>query len=89
MADPASRKLLLAVVHDTEGTAVSRAFGLGPDDSGQPRAVCTTPTGSGTTSASSGLIRGMGRPRTPTSGCAAYRECPGFAELGDCSGRAA
>ncbi|WP_331755204.1 hypothetical protein OG936_38190 (plasmid) [Streptomyces sp. NBC_00846] len=35
MADPASRKILLAFVHDDEGTAVSRALGLGPDDTEQ------------------------------------------------------
>ncbi|MGQ7754896.1 hypothetical protein ACUN29_41845 (plasmid) [Streptomyces sp. WC2508] len=32
MADPASRKILLAFAHDDEGTAVSRALGLEPDD---------------------------------------------------------
>ncbi|MEU2718113.1 hypothetical protein [Streptomyces sp. NPDC007205] len=32
MDDPASRKVLLAFVHDDEGSDVSRAFGLGPDD---------------------------------------------------------
>jgi hypothetical protein len=35
MADPASRKILLAFVHDDEGAAVSRALGLGPDDTEQ------------------------------------------------------
>lgn len=35
MADPASRKILLAFVRDDEGTAVSRALGLGPDDTAQ------------------------------------------------------
>ncbi|MFD3442781.1 hypothetical protein ACFWU3_35435 [Streptomyces sp. NPDC058685] len=35
MANPASRKIRLAFVHDDEGTAVSRALGLGPDDTGQ------------------------------------------------------
>lgn len=32
MADPASRKVLLAFVRDEEGTAVAHALGLGPDD---------------------------------------------------------
>ncbi|WP_371095116.1 hypothetical protein [Streptomyces sanglieri] len=35
MADPASRKILLAFVRDEEGTAVARALGLGPDDTAQ------------------------------------------------------
>lgn len=35
MADPASRKILLAFVRDDEGTAVARALGLGPDDTAQ------------------------------------------------------
>ncbi|MER5781259.1 hypothetical protein ABT104_05950 [Streptomyces mobaraensis] len=35
MADSASRKILLAFVHDEEGTAVARALGLGPDDTAQ------------------------------------------------------
>lgn len=35
MADSASRKILLAFVRDDEGTAVSRALGLGPDDTAQ------------------------------------------------------
>lgn len=35
MADPASRKILLAFVRDDEGAAVSRALGLGPDDTEQ------------------------------------------------------
>ncbi|WP_158778945.1 hypothetical protein [Streptomyces cellulosae] len=35
MADPASRKILLVFVPDDEGTAVSRALGLGPDDTAQ------------------------------------------------------
>ncbi|MEU4955240.1 hypothetical protein [Streptomyces lavendulae] len=35
MADPASRKILLAFVRDDEGIAVSRALGLGPDDTAQ------------------------------------------------------
>ncbi|MFD9053503.1 hypothetical protein [Streptomyces zaomyceticus] len=35
MADPASRKILLAFITDDEGTAVSRALGLGPDDTAQ------------------------------------------------------
>lgn len=35
MADPASHKILLAFVHDDEGTAVSHALGLGPDDTEQ------------------------------------------------------
>ncbi|MFD9466185.1 hypothetical protein [Streptomyces sp. NPDC060027] len=35
MADPASHKILLAFVHDDEGAAVSRALGLGPDDTDQ------------------------------------------------------
>ncbi|MFL4910736.1 hypothetical protein ACJ6WF_48510 [Streptomyces sp. MMS24-I2-30] len=35
MADPASRKILLAFVRDDEGTAVSQALGLGPDDTAQ------------------------------------------------------
>ncbi|MGW5852468.1 hypothetical protein ACWFQ8_31835 [Streptomyces sp. NPDC055254] len=35
MADPASHKILLAFVRDDEGTAVSRALGLGPDDAAQ------------------------------------------------------
>lgn len=35
MADPASRKILLAFVHDGEGAAVSRALGLGSDDTEQ------------------------------------------------------
>ncbi|WP_331726517.1 hypothetical protein OG592_44000 (plasmid) [Streptomyces avidinii] len=35
MADPASRKIVLAFVRDDEGTAVARALGLGPDDAEQ------------------------------------------------------
>ncbi|WP_274919436.1 hypothetical protein [Streptomyces sp. WZ-12] len=35
MADPASHKILLAFVRDDEGTAVSHALGLGPDDADQ------------------------------------------------------
>lgn len=35
MADPASRKILLAFVRDDEGLAVCRAIGLGPDDAEQ------------------------------------------------------
>ncbi|MGX1762068.1 hypothetical protein ACWIG5_35045 [Streptomyces lydicus] len=35
MADPASRKILLAFVRDDEGTAVSRALGLEPADTEQ------------------------------------------------------
>ncbi|MEU2549996.1 hypothetical protein ABZ618_32035 [Streptomyces roseolus] len=35
MADPASRKILLAFVREAEGTAVSGALGLGPDDTAQ------------------------------------------------------
>ncbi|MEU9031899.1 hypothetical protein AB0D46_31160 [Streptomyces sp. NPDC048383] len=35
MADPASRKILLAFVRDDEGTAVARALGLEPDDTEQ------------------------------------------------------
>ncbi|MFB7171685.1 hypothetical protein ACFCYM_12785 [Streptomyces sp. NPDC056254] len=35
MADPASRKILLAFVRDDEGTAVAHALGLGPDDTAQ------------------------------------------------------
>ncbi|MEV6408656.1 hypothetical protein AB0M58_37920 [Streptomyces bobili] len=35
MADPASRKILLAFARDDEGIAVSRALGLGPDDTAQ------------------------------------------------------
>ncbi|MFJ5787937.1 hypothetical protein [Streptomyces hydrogenans] len=35
MADPASRKILLAFVREAEGTAVAGALGLGPDDTGQ------------------------------------------------------
>ncbi|WP_328965535.1 hypothetical protein [Streptomyces virginiae] len=35
MADPASRKIVLAFVRDGEGTAVARALGLGPDDAEQ------------------------------------------------------
>ncbi|MFE7805869.1 hypothetical protein ACFU51_14630 [Streptomyces sp. NPDC057430] len=35
MADPASRKILLAFVRRDEGTAVARALGLGPDDTAQ------------------------------------------------------
>ncbi|MFD7919753.1 hypothetical protein ACFV3R_11055 [Streptomyces sp. NPDC059740] len=35
MADPASRKILLAFVRDDEGTEVARALGLGPDDTAQ------------------------------------------------------
>ncbi|MFJ2819016.1 MULTISPECIES: hypothetical protein [unclassified Streptomyces] len=35
MADPASRKILLAFVRNEEGTAVARALGLGPDDTTQ------------------------------------------------------
>ncbi|MEU8489317.1 hypothetical protein [Streptomyces sp. NPDC048641] len=35
MADPASRKIFLAFDRDDEGTAVSRALGLGPDDTAQ------------------------------------------------------
>uniref|UniRef100_UPI00366B7E32 hypothetical protein n=1 Tax=Bacillus tropicus TaxID=2026188 RepID=UPI00366B7E32 len=35
MADPASRKILLAFVRDEEGTAAARALGLGPDDTAQ------------------------------------------------------
>ncbi|GGV50536.1 hypothetical protein GCM10010293_61650 [Streptomyces griseoflavus] len=35
MADPASRKILLAFVRDDEGTAVARTLGLGPDDTAQ------------------------------------------------------
>lgn len=35
MADPTSRKILLAFARDDEGTAVARALGLGPDDTAQ------------------------------------------------------
>ncbi|MFB7576480.1 hypothetical protein [Streptomyces sp. NPDC056165] len=35
MADPASRKILLAFSHDDEGAAVPRALGLGPADTEQ------------------------------------------------------
>jgi hypothetical protein len=35
MADPASRKILLAFVRDDEGSAVARALGLGPEDTKQ------------------------------------------------------
>ncbi|MFJ1662496.1 hypothetical protein [Streptomyces anthocyanicus] len=35
MADPATRKILLAFVHDDEGTTVSRALNLGPEDTEQ------------------------------------------------------
>lgn len=35
MADPASRKILLAFVREDEGTAVSHALGLGPADTAQ------------------------------------------------------
>jgi hypothetical protein len=35
MADPASRKILLAFNRDDEGLAVCRALGLGPDDAEQ------------------------------------------------------
>lgn len=35
MADPASRKILLAFVRDDEGTAVARALGLGRDVTAQ------------------------------------------------------
>ncbi|MFH8993072.1 hypothetical protein [Streptomyces sp. NPDC017940] len=35
MADPASRKILLAFDRDDEGTTVARALGLGPDDTAQ------------------------------------------------------
>jgi hypothetical protein len=35
MADPASRKIFLVFVRDDEGTAVSHALGLGPDDTAQ------------------------------------------------------
>lgn len=35
MAEPASRKILLAFIRDEEGAAVARALGLGPDDTAQ------------------------------------------------------
>ncbi|MEV5567916.1 hypothetical protein AB0L54_34435 [Streptomyces sp. NPDC052196] len=35
MADPVSRKIVLAFVRDAEGAAVCRALGLGPDDAEQ------------------------------------------------------
>ncbi|MFI9630368.1 hypothetical protein [Streptomyces sp. NPDC052042] len=35
MADPGSRKIVLAFVRDAEGLAVCRALGLGPDDAEQ------------------------------------------------------
>ncbi|MEV8037831.1 hypothetical protein [Streptomyces sp. NPDC086182] len=35
MANPASRKILLAFAHDDEGSAVSRALGLRADDTEQ------------------------------------------------------
>jgi hypothetical protein len=35
MADPASRKILLVFTRGDEGTTVSRALGLGPDDTDQ------------------------------------------------------
>ncbi|MFB9608599.1 hypothetical protein ACFFTQ_37170 [Streptomyces roseofulvus] len=35
MADPASRKILLAFVREAEGTAVAGALGFGPDDTKQ------------------------------------------------------
>ncbi|MFD8820983.1 hypothetical protein ACFV1C_01195 [Streptomyces sp. NPDC059605] len=35
MADPASRKILLAFVRHDEGAAVAHALGLGPDDTAQ------------------------------------------------------
>ncbi|MGW2584874.1 hypothetical protein ACWCYZ_26715 [Streptomyces virginiae] len=35
MADPASRKIVLAFVRDSEGTAVARALRLGPHDAEQ------------------------------------------------------
>jgi len=35
MANPATRKILLAFVRDDQGTAVARALGLGPDDTAQ------------------------------------------------------
>lgn len=35
MADPESRKILLAFARDDEGTSVSRALALGPDDTDQ------------------------------------------------------
>ncbi|MET9663048.1 hypothetical protein [Streptomyces sp. NPDC006510] len=46
MADPASRKVLLGFVHDDEGAVISRALGLGPDDTSQflPRGLTCAPS---------------------------------------------